>query len=85
MMWDGGMETLVVTARWALLGVALGGEPVWPCGTGVGFTERSVRSRFLVIYEAMKRKLLVLDVYTMCGASALHFVELQRSLGDAAV
>ena len=29
--------------------------------------------------------LIVLVVYTLCGASALQSVELQRSIGDAAV
>ena len=29
--------------------------------------------------------MFVLVIYTLCGASALHSVELQRSLGDAAV
>ena len=34
MVWDGGSEPPVVPTRWALLGVALGGAPVWPCGGG---------------------------------------------------
>ena len=34
MVWDGGLEPLVVPTRWALLGVALGKAPVWPCGVG---------------------------------------------------
>ena len=31
--------------------VAIGGAPVWTCGTGVGFTERSVGRRLHVTYE----------------------------------
>ena len=42
MVWDGGSKPLVVPTRWALLGVALGGAPVWPSSGGVGFTEKSV-------------------------------------------
>ena len=34
MVWDGGSEPLVVPTRWALLGVALGGAPVWPSSGG---------------------------------------------------
>ena len=34
MVWDGGSETPVVSTRWALLEVALGRAPVWPCGGG---------------------------------------------------
>ena len=45
MVWDGGSEPLVVPARRALLGVSLGGAPVWPCGGGGGFTEKSVGRR----------------------------------------
>ena len=46
MVWDGGSEPLVVPTRWALLGAALGGAPVWPSsGGGVGFTEKSVVRR----------------------------------------
>ena len=41
MVRDGGSETLVVPTRWDLLGVALGRVPVRPCGTGVGFMDRS--------------------------------------------
>ena len=41
MVWDGGLEPRVVLTRWALLGVALGGAPVWPSSGGVGFTEKS--------------------------------------------
>ena len=44
-VWDGGSEPPVVPTRWALLEVALGGAPVWPCGGGVGFTEGSVGRR----------------------------------------
>ena len=42
MVWDGGSKPLVVPTRWDLLGVALGGAPVWPSSGGVGFTEKSV-------------------------------------------
>ena len=45
MVWDVGLEPLVVPKRWALLGVALGGAPVWPSSGGVGFTEKSVVRR----------------------------------------
>ena len=45
MVWDGGSEPLVVQTRWALLGVALGGAPVWPSSGGAGFTEKSVVRR----------------------------------------
>ena len=45
MVWDGGLEPPVVLTRWDLLGVALGGAPVWPCDGGAGFTEGSVRRR----------------------------------------
>ena len=45
MVWDGESELPVVPTRWALLGVALGGAPVWPCGGGAGFTEESVGRR----------------------------------------
>ena len=45
MVWDGGLEPLVVLTRWAPLGVALGGVPVWPGSGGVGFTEKSVVRR----------------------------------------
>ena len=47
MVWDGGLEPLVVLTRWALLGVALSRAPVWLCGAGVGFTERSVRKAYM--------------------------------------
>ena len=45
MVWDRGLEPLVVPTRWALLGVALGGAPVWPSSGGVGCTEKSVGRR----------------------------------------
>ena len=45
MVWDGGSKPLVVPTRWALLGVALGGAPVWSSSGGVGFTEKSVVRR----------------------------------------
>ena len=45
MVWDGGSKPLVVPTRWALIGVALGGAPVWPSSGGVGFTEKSVVRR----------------------------------------
>ena len=45
MVWDGGSKPLVVPTRWALLGVALSGAPVWPGSGGVGFTEKSVVRR----------------------------------------
>ena len=34
MVWDGESDPPVVLTRWALLGVALCGAPVWPCGVG---------------------------------------------------
>ena len=40
-----GSDPLVLVTRWALLGVALGGAPVWPSSGGVGFTEKSVGRR----------------------------------------
>ena len=42
MVQDGDSETPVVPTRWALLRVALGGAPVWPCSGGAGFTEERV-------------------------------------------
>ena len=45
MVWDGESEPPVVLTRWALLGVTLGGAPVWPCSGGEGFTEESVGRR----------------------------------------
>ena len=45
MVWEGESEPPVVPTRWALLGVALGGAPVWPCGGEAGFTEESVGGR----------------------------------------
>ena len=45
MVWDGGLKPLEVLTRWALLGVALGGAPVWSSSWGVGFTEKSVVRR----------------------------------------
>ena len=45
MVWDGGSGPLVVPTRRALIGVALGGAPVWPCGGEESFTEKSVRRR----------------------------------------
>ena len=48
MVWDVGLEPLVVPTRWALLRVALGRAPVWTCGAGVGFTERIVGRRLRV-------------------------------------
>ena len=50
MVWDGGSEPLVVPTRWDLLRVALGRAPVWPCGTGVGFTESISGRRLRVTY-----------------------------------
>ena len=50
MVWDKGLDPLVVPTRWDLLGVALGGAPVWLCGAGVGFTERSAGRRLCVTY-----------------------------------
>ena len=50
MVWDGGLEPLVVPTRWALLGVALGGAPVWPSSGGVGFTEKSFVRRPLCYF-----------------------------------
>ena len=40
MVWDGGLEPPVVPTRWALLGVALGGAPVWPCEGGGQASQR---------------------------------------------
>ena len=34
MVWDKGLDPLVVPTRWDLLGVALGGALVWLCGVG---------------------------------------------------
>ena len=45
MVWYGGSKPLVVPTRWDLLGVALGGAPVWSSSGGVGFTEKSVVRR----------------------------------------
>ena len=45
MVWDGESEPPVVPTIWALLGVSLGGAPVWPCGEGSGFTEESFGRR----------------------------------------
>ena len=45
MVWEGGLKPLVVPTRWALLGVALGGAPVWSSSGGIGFTEKSVVRR----------------------------------------
>ena len=45
MVWDGGSEPLVVPTRWDILGVDLGGAPVWPSSGGAGFTEKSVVRR----------------------------------------
>ena len=39
MVWDGGLEPLVVLTRWDILGVALGGDPVWPSSGGVRLHE----------------------------------------------
>ena len=54
MVWDRGSDTLVEPTRWDLLGVALGRAPVWPCGKGVGFTEKSSRKRLCVTYRQVK-------------------------------
>ena len=51
MVWYGGLEPLIVPTRWALLGVSLGGAPMWPCGAGIGFTERSAGRRIHVTYK----------------------------------
>ena len=45
MVWDVDSEPPVFLKRWALLGVALGGAPVWPCGGEAGFTEENVGRR----------------------------------------
>ena len=45
MVWYRESEPPVVPTRWALIGVALGGAPVWPCGGGEGFKEESVGRR----------------------------------------
>ena len=45
MVWEGGSDLIVVPTRWALLGVALGGAPVWLSSGGVGFTEKRVVMR----------------------------------------
>ena len=44
-VWDEGSDPPVVPTRWDLLGVALGGALVWPCGGGAGFTKGSVGRR----------------------------------------
>ena len=51
MVWDIGLEPIVVSTRWDLLGFGLSGAPVWTCGSGVGFTGRSVGRCFRVTYE----------------------------------
>ena len=53
MVWGQGSDTLVVQTRWDILGISLGGAPMWLCGVGVGFTERSVGRRIQVTYEAL--------------------------------
>ena len=68
MVWDRGSEPLVFPTRWDLLGVALGGALVWTCGTGVGFTERSVGRRLRVTYEGflMYRVIWIVIRTDMC-------------------
>ena len=39
----------------------------------------------MISMNVCTRFIVRLSVYTLCGASALQSVELQRSLGDAAV
>ena len=51
MVWDGGSYPLVVLKRWDLLGVAFSRAPVWLCGVGVGFKEKSIGRRLRVTYE----------------------------------
>ena len=51
MVWDGGLEPLVVPTRWALLRVALGRAPVWSCSSGVVSTDSRVGRRLRVTYE----------------------------------
>ena len=50
MVWYGGLDLCLVQTSWALLGVALGGPPVWPCGVRVGSTEESIGRRLRVTY-----------------------------------
>ena len=51
MVWDGGLEPLVVPTMWDLDVVALGGAPVWPCCAVVGFAKRSVGRSIRVTYK----------------------------------
>ena len=51
MAWDGVSEPLVVPTRWDFLGVTLSRVPVWPCGVGLGFTERIVGRCLRVTYQ----------------------------------
>ena len=50
-VWNGGLDLLVLPKGWDILGVARGGAPVWPCGGVLGLMERSVGRRLCVIYE----------------------------------
>ena len=40
---------------WDLLGVSLGGAPVWLCSAGVGFTERSIGRHLRITYKQVRR------------------------------
>ena len=51
MVWYRGSEPPVDPTKWDLLGIALGGAPVWTCGAGVHFTKRSVGRRLRVTYK----------------------------------
>ena len=67
MVWYRKLELPVVPTRWAILGVALGGAPVWPCGGGAGLTEESVGRRplcYLFTYRILygNIKLLIYSI-----------------------
>ena len=51
MVWDGGLEPLVVPKRWDLLRFSLGRARVWMCGTGLGFMGGSFGMCLCVTYE----------------------------------
>ena len=77
MVWDGGSKPLVVPTRWALLGVALSGAPVWSRSGGVGFTEKSVVRRPLCYLPLEQLRFILILLITgyqlfrkrMCGAT----------------
>ena len=63
MVWNGGSKPLVFPTRWALLGVALGGAPVWPSSGGLGFTEKSVVRRPPYYLPLKQLILYICDTY----------------------